>query len=242
MIKQALKEPSGQFTRLHINQDGKWLTFPEWACFFLELGASFSSFDNEKAKYVAALALPTRSFATCFICSGLTYASFFEHNDEDERHVQQILSLQKGTSVKYLYNGKLKKAIIRELVIFENTLLIGVQIEGEGNKTIYIDSRHANRIELAEIKFDQLPIHQKGRDICPPSDLLDELVPGKSTDFVFRTKIDGVIIGSSRVLGQELLLPLCTFTNEGKMRQGILSEMCRINGLIPAGTGYRFLI
>jgi hypothetical protein len=240
--KNTHSEFLDRYKRLLFQNLTHWSPLPGWLLFYLELGASLTNFHEEKVKYVAALALPTRSFAANFIGSGFSYASTFLHPDEDANHLEQILSLPDGTPVKYRDNGKIKNAFKREIVNNDGKVLIGLTIEAEGKKTIYIDCSKANRIELTEKEIKALPLHQKGRDIQPPSDLVQELFQEKADEYVFRTRVDGITVGSAAGLNQEAQAELGIKTEEGNIQKGGLFELFRAEGFNPASTGHRFLV
>jgi hypothetical protein len=219
-----------------------WSPLPGWLLFYLELGASLANFHEEKIKYAAALALPTRSYAANFIGSGFSYASTFLHPDEDANHLQRILSLPDGTPVKYLDKGIIKKAVKNGTVNINGRVLIGLTIASDGNLTIYVDSSNANRIELTEREIKALPLHQKGREFRPPSSLIQELFQEKAYEYVFRTRIDGITVGSAAGLNQEAQAELGIKTEEGNIQMGGLFELFRAAGFNPASTGHRFII
>jgi hypothetical protein len=231
-----------QFGRLHFQDGHRYLPLPPWAQFFLQLGSTLATFRSEKNSFVAALALPTRSYAAPLIGSGFSCTSFFLNPDINEKHVESIVSLPNGTRVRYLSNGKLIKAIKQEVINFENKVHIGLMIEGDGNKTIYIDPKDANRVELSEKQYDRLPMHQKGRDICPPSKLLNELLLNRSYEYVFRTRVEGVVVSSFNSLKNESETALSVISEDGMVHEGFIHELFRLKGLQPASCGHRFLL
>jgi hypothetical protein len=115
-------------------------------------------------------------------------------------------------------------------------------IEAEGNKTIYVESSKANRIEITDKEIKTLPFHQKGRDIRPPSELMQALLQGYAYEYVFRTRVDGIIVGSSAALEEEAQSVLGIQSDNGKIYQGFLFELFRVKGFNPSSTGHRFLM
>lgn len=232
-----------QFARLLYKSTDGWSSIPEWARFYLELGASLANFHEEKIRYVAALALPTRSYTATFIGSGLAYANSFLQPDEIKQHLELILSLPNGSSVKYLNrDGRLLNGIKREVITVQGKLIIGIQKGGIGKETIYIASEDASRIEISNKKRHHLPNNQIGRNIRPPSPLLDEILAEKSYEYVFQTRIDGLVIGSFNSLEEEAKALMGIGSEDGTTYQGFLFELFRVHGFNPPSSGHRFLL
>ena len=242
MGTQLSYDVTTKYSKLHFQNGYRYFPLQPWAQFFLGLGSTLATIRSEKNKFVAALALPTRSYAATLIGAGLSCTSFFLNPDISEKHIELVISLPNGTPVRYLNNGKLIKAIKQEVINYENKLRIGLMVEGDGNKTIYIDSKDANRIEVSEKQYDRLPMHQKGRDISPPSNLLNELLLNRSYEYVFRTRVDGLVVGSFNSLQYESQTTLGFISEDGMVHQGFLHELFRLKGLQPASCGHRFLL
>lgn len=82
-----------------------------------------------------------------------------------------------------------------------------------------------------------------GRNVIPPSELLFSLIPDKANEFVFRTRIDGVVVGIKNTLSEEARLPLAIPYKENKrMREGSLSDLFRVEGFNPRNVGHRYII
>lgn len=233
-----------RFSHIHTQTDRGWVHLPEWAKFFLEVGVSLAHFQNERTRYVAALALPTRSFATPFICSGLSCANIFLHPDINQQHIEFLLSLPEGISVKYLDNGKLKKAITKGVVRNKDKTYIGLLVEGDSNTIKYVSVENAHKIDISGRDYAKLPMHQKGRAIRPPSELLQELLIDKTDEYIFQTRIDGIVVGSMSSLQHDSELQLA-FNQKGSKdpeHLGYLSDLFRVIGLNPPSTGHRFML
>ena len=230
-----------QFARLKYLKDERPSSLPNWVTFFLELGASLADIRTEQSRYVAALAVPSRAFAASFLGAGFSYSYFLLHQDMNAEHVEQIRCLPNGTAVRYLDGkGRLKKAIKRNLVIYEGRELIGIQDEGDGNKTVYLPAEKISGVEISDEHYKRLPYHQKGYKIRPPSDLLAELLPERSYEYVFQTTIYGVVVGLLSTIKLEAEAELLIGSQTGQVCKGTLQELFRVEGTNTPSSGHRF--
>ena len=229
--------------QLHFKNELRWSPLPIWARFFLTLGSVLARYREEKIRYVAALALPTRSYAAALIGSGLAYTNSFLHSNESTQHLELILSLPNGTLVKYLSKkGRLLNGIKREVIDYEGKLTIGIQKGSIGKETIYVAATDASRIEILDKNYLRLPKQQIGRDIHPPSPLLAEMLGDQSYEYLFQTKIDGLVIGSCNALKEDAEALIGAKPANGLIQEGYLFELFRVKGFNSASTGHRFLI
>lgn len=234
-------EINNQFSLIHFINNKKWKPLPEWAGFFFRLGESLPSINVEKMRYTVALALPTRSYAAAFISSGFACTNLLVRPSEDIEHAELIYSLPEGTSVKYFDNGKVKKAIKKEPQEYNGILLLGIQIEG--GTIQYIRPENVHKVEVSDRNYEHLPNHQKGRSVIRPSDLLNALLSSKSDEYAYRTRIDGVVVGSENILKEEAQLPLAILSKDEKKEfQGELHDLFRVEGFNPHNVGHRFIM
>ena len=232
---------SAQFSRLSYRKGDQQSALPIWAEFFLELGAGLAEFRADGVRYVAALALPTRSYAVPFLGVGFSFAYFQTCSEVSQEHINLIRGLPNGASVRYLDgNGRLKKAIKRDLMSYQGRELVGIQDEGEGNKTVYLPLEKISRVEVSDEQDIHLPKRQKGRRIEPPSPLLGALLADRSYEYVFQTVEYGVVIGSFSSICEESQAELLFRSERGPTRKGSLQELFRLEGTSPASTGHRF--
>ena len=234
-------EISDQFSLLHyVNNQQQW-PLPTWATFFMNLGKALATIDMESKRYTIALALPTRSYAAAFIGAGVACANLLFRSHQDAEYIEFIYSLPEGTSLKYYEQGKVKKAIKKELLEYNGKMLLGIQIEDSTTK--YILPNSVYKLEVAEQDYSQLPNKQAGRSVVPPSELLSTLVSEKAHEFAYHTRIDGVIVGSRNTLKDESQLSLTILPKDGdKEMQGYLRDLFRVEGFNPHGLGHRFLL
>ena len=120
--------------------------------------------------------------------------------------------------------------------------MLDIQTDEGNNTIIYVPAANCGQIELLEQSQITLPGQQKGRKINPPSELLNLLFPGTANEYIFQTRIDGIIVGSFNILKQEAQTSLAIFTQEGKKYQGFLYDLFRVKGFNPASSGHRFFL
>lgn len=226
---------------LHYKYDQEWWPLPEWAGFFLSLGEALAKINAEDNKYVMAIAVPTRAYAAAFIGSGFAISNLLNRSYEDAEYIDLIHSLPEGTSVKFFDNGKVKKAIKKNIQSYNGVALVGIQIEG--GTTQYIRPENVHKIQVADKNYEHLPNRQTGRNVVPPSELLNALFPDKAHDYVYKTKIEGIIVGSKNALQQESILPLATLSESKKQHSpGNLNDLFRVEGFTLNNTGHRFAV
>ncbi len=232
-----------KFDQLHFKNEQRWVPLPAWARFYLMLGSALANLRESKVRFVVALALPTKSYATALIGSGLAYTNSLLCSNENIQHLELILSLPNGTPVKYLSKkGRLLNGIKREVIDNQGKLAIGIQKGSIGKETIYVAADDANRIEVSNKNYRHLPKQQIGRDIHPPSPLLDEMLGNQAYEYLFQTKIDGLVIGSYHSLKEDGEALLGAMFPNGLIQEGYLFELFRVKGFNPPSTGHRFLI
>ena len=230
------------FDNLYYRKDERWFALPPWAKFYLELGDLLSRFDEQNKRFVVALAVPTRSYASALISSGLIMARsklFFRDNDLE--YYEKIIALKVGTPLVYREGNRKKSAKKADNHDYEGKLHIGIQIdEGTTNTKKYISPENARLIEIAERDTVRLPQQQTGREIAPPSQLLKTILgEAQLYDFVLQTRLENFVVGPVNVLKQELETSLATSLSTRADSQGYLSDMMRVREFQPPGTAHR---
>jgi hypothetical protein len=92
----------------------QWKPIPLWARFFISLGAAMSAAHSPKRRIVAALSVPTPSFAAAFIALGRILSEPISEPAKSaiDDHFDELAALPKQTPLIYfngeaLYNGPL---------------------------------------------------------------------------------------------------------------------------------------
>lgn len=237
-----MPEIANSFPPLYFQRNGgEDHRIPEWGEFFFNLGNSLEEIDIKNQRYTIALALPTRSYAAAFIGAGIACAKILLNSDDASEYVENLYSLPEGTSILYFDNGRRKKAIKKEVIEYNGIRLLGVQIEG--HTTIYLKPENINKIELTQNNFTQLPNKQNGYAVPPPSDLAKAILGNRTHEFVYRTRIEGIVVGSRNSLQEEAYIELSTtLDSESNHFRGFLSDLFRVKGFNPLNVGHRFIL
>lgn len=225
---------------LYYFEDNSWCPLPDWAKSFLKLGLSLSQFNDDKRRFVVALAVPSRAYAAVLIAGGITCGrSTVTHYETDQEHLNAILSLPNGTPVIYRESGKKYHAIKRDLLTYNDRQYIGIQLDDNQLKK-YILPENAGWIEISDKELIKLPKQQKGRDISPPSDLIQNLV-GKAniSNFIMRTRLETIITGSLITLREEMKLSLSFRQSSTVDCSGSLSDLLRAKECQENGVAFR---
>jgi hypothetical protein len=243
-MNSKILEPklSEGFARLGYKSQHGLQRLPEWVRFYLELGHALATFESNKNRYVIALSVPTRSLVAPFIGSGLSCANIFLQSIIDHEHAEFIFSLPEGTAVKYFDKERVRKAIVQNIMIYEGEERLGLLVEEDGNKTIFIAAKDTYKIDVADKEISRLPKHQTGRAVHPPSHLLTRLLSEKADEYIIQTRIDGVVVGSLFGLSLESQLELSFQVTSKEWHDGSLRDLFRVKGEVPANIGYRYLV
>lgn len=241
---KPVESPSLQdiFDILHYQKDGIWLSLPEWAKFFLNLGNYLSSLNLKKNRFVIAISVPTRSYVATLIGSGITVGrARIPIIGSDYEYYEKILSLKEGAPLKYRDGNRKKNAKRKGELNYNGKRLIGIQIdEGVTNTIKYISPENAKFIEIIDKDDVKLPHQQKGREILPPSKLLQSLLGDVYIDdFVFQTRLECVFIGPLNSLKQEISTPLATRRFPLEDCAGSISDLLRVHEFQPSSQAYR---
>lgn len=229
------------FAQIHYQSKEGYRPLPDWALFFMEVGKILSSLEFENHRYTAAFALPTRSYAAALIGAGIACARIFLKSDNDSYYIETIYTLPENTSLKYYDKGKVKKARKKNVVEHDGKKLLGIQIED--HTTIYLKPESINKIEIADVDYKHLPNKQNGYSVELPSKLAYAILQTKSHEFFYRTRLEGMIIGTRNALKEEAELKL-SIMQDGTHQNGtgFLNDLFRVKGFVPNNVGHRFLL
>ncbi len=216
-----------QISHLSYFSNGKWLPLPKWACYYLELGAALSSYANQGCRFVVAITVPVRSFASSLIATGIIASRVDLPSHNLQPHILKIQSLPIGAQVI------VRTSNMRYYGIYKGTLssfgkqyfIVNYQKGGE----IGIAHEESYKIELSETS---LPNIQSGRHLSPPSALLKHLFRTESLNrFLAESRLECVILGQQKSFQQEL----CDFrigyqNKDGAASPGTIEDLVRVRG------------
>ena len=218
-----------------------WLPFPNWARYFLELGASLSCYESEGSKFVAAITIPVRAFASSLIASGIIIPRIGLPTHNLQSHISKIESFPIGTPVSFRTNNRRYDGYYRGTtnVFGKSYFKINYQQGGD----IFIAFENSYKIELSEKQISGLPNIQSGRQLQPPSPLIKHVFePNFLNKFLTESKIECLILGQQKAFQQEL----CNFQigyqlGEERVASGRIIDFVRVRGnqFQPSNLSYR---
>ncbi len=224
---------------LQFREGKKWEPIPLWARFFISLGAALSAARSPNRRIVAAVSVPTPSFAAAFIALGRILSEPILEPDQSavDDHFRRLAALPlRQTQLIYfdgeaLYNGPLLgflnhsgeefvRMAIRKgtcMIPKHRSLLVEVQPELEAGKP----ARNAGRLRNPKPfvgQFFNLVDHY--RILCSTT---------KSV----------IIIGEKNRLRNELVQTPFALANGGGSVEGVLQDLIRIAKFSSGGVGCR---
>ena len=226
---------------LRYQRDGVWLRLPPWAKFFVALGNSLACFDHTDKRFVVALAVPTRAFAAAFISTGLVLGKIqIPFGESDQEHYEKLIELENGIPLIYIDKIRKKNARKAENKLYQGKLHIGIQIdEGSTNTIKYIAPENARLISISEKNQIKLPKQQTGRELVPPSPLVQKMIGDNDLyNFVLRTRLENILIGHRNKLNEELKTVL-GISDQENIFQGVICDLLRVRELQQDKTAYR---
>lgn len=234
-----------EFRRLSYQDEGKWFSLPAWARFYLILGASLSTIKSDKGPFVVSLAVPTRTFVSLFIASGVLLARSLLSNEDMSEDLSRIKSLPTGTPVIIRDQNKKLKGIYLGFKEYQGNTVIGIKYEKGTEK--WFSCEKAKRIEILHQESVRLPKHQSGRPVVNLSPLIKSVINNsKLDDYVLCSKQECLIIGPLNLLKNEINLPSIALRSDNQDRdnysKGSIQDILRVRQFLPRNAAYRTIV
>lgn len=210
--------------------NGVWSPFPKWATYYLELGAALSSYTNPGYRFVAAITVPVRSFASALVAFGVIASKAELPSRNLEPHISKIKSLPIGTPIIYRTNNTKYEGTYEGTVSSFGKEYFLVKYQKGTEKAIeYSDSY---KIEFSEKQHISLPNVQSGRHLSPPSPLLRDLFGSNLLNrFLAESRLECVILAQQKSLQQELCNFQIGYPNDTDTpSQGRIVDVVRVKG------------
>jgi len=224
--------------QFHFRDGEKWSPLPHWAHFFISLGASLWSVRSPTHRVVAALSVPTPSYAAAFVSLGRVLSEPIVEPERSalDNHFETLLALPAQTPLIYfngeaLYHGPFLGAYTHDhstmirmgirggscMVPKERCLLVEIQPESEKGRSTSAGGRLRNPKPFVS-HFFELVEHY--RVLCSTSKAV-------------------VIIGEQNRLRNEIVeSPLAVINGEGYI-EGTLQDLVRIGKFANGAIGCR---
>ena len=222
----------------------EWLAFPDWALFYIELGAALSHYDHEGKSFVTAVTIPVRSFAASLISSGVIVPRINLLSAGNESHIAKIKSLSIDTPVLFRTGNRQYKGVYKGIICLDGKRYFSIRYNKTSERAIPIES--ANKIEILNKEEIFIPKVQSGKGLAPPSPLVEKLLDKASLHkFLMESRLECIILGQINTLQQEL----CDFTigyklDEEHVKDGNLQDLVRVKGtqFQPASMTHRTFV
>jgi hypothetical protein len=233
-----------QFDNLVYFSNDNWISFPQWAYYYMELGASLSNFKSEGTKFILAITTPVRNFAASLIAAGLIISTVDLPSSYINEYISKIENLPIGTPVTFRQDNRQKYGFYYGRVERGGQSYFNIQHLKRGE--IYIPIENASTIEVSEKIKKNLPNNSSGRQLAPPSPLLTHLFEKETiSKFVVESKLECVILGQQNIFRKEL----CEFqigfkSNKNQIAYGKFVDLIRPRGsqFQPPNFSYRSYI
>lgn len=237
----------GSKLQLHFLDEGNWQQFPEWANYFVRLGAAISNICSQQPRLVVGVSVPTRAFVAPLIASGLVLQQGIHSsgNLDQESHFHNLCKFV-GHPVTYNWEGKHCKGIIVGCETIQGQRLIKVQIQHKesGGGTIGVKLQNVHDITLLAESFGDLPKRRSGKQVAAPAVLITSLLNVQQAhQFVLNTQLECVLIGRLNVLRHEITTQvLANQLKYGTFGEGILNDCLRVRSTSNPTQPYRSVL
>lgn len=222
-----------------------WTDLPTWAQYFVECGELLARHDVSTGRIRIAVVGPTRAYAAAFAAAGIVvYRAIRANRPSAEEHFISLCTAAAGTNVKFRRGSRGFGGVLVGCRDFPGGPRIGVQVENSdsGGLTHWIGADKAWSVELcAPCSTDVLPSRQRGRVIPGENSFYTALFgPTAASDFVSRSALDVMIVGSKAQLAFELSDRfLGTVVNGSVAMESSLGDLLRCRRLQNPGAPYR---
>jgi hypothetical protein len=229
---QAREKLRRWLAKLCFNESGKWLPVPDWAKFYLEIGAALPALEADGSRFVFAISIPIRAYAALLVAAGYTTLSALVPEDAPQDHIRRLQSTELGTPVILYWQGKKYNKARLEEIVCPGGRVEFFGVKPEKGTTVYVKAEDAGSIQFSEREAVKLPKHQTGHDIETPAALLSSLLDGNSLqNFTSCTKLECVVLGQLNLLVQEIQTPVAHQDGSGHYEKGFLQDLLRAHEL-----------
>jgi hypothetical protein len=224
---------------LFYNSPTGWTPLPNWAHFFIDLGASVSTYGNARNRVVVGLALPARSYAASLVAFGVTAGKFDSANKELEavKRFQQLCELKHNTPLFYRKKGELIRVFFDDLEEIDGETKIRLITNGA---RYWITPKQALQVEFPAKDFSELPKRPSRRLSAHPSRFLSSLFDTDAvTSILSQSSLDSLTIGALHQLDEEIQAwPIALKTGE-EFVTGFLQDVIRVRRFSKQVDTYR---
>src|SRR5262249_40455296 len=145
--------------------DREWAEIPEWASFFIAMGAAAYAATPDHHRWFVAISVPTRTFAAALIGTGAVLGAAQRY----AAVAADLGGLVPGTPVHYIRGGRRLKGVFERLETAHGQQWLRVRTEAResGGLTYLVNPRDLAQLSPAPQGTDRsLPKSQMGRRIA----------------------------------------------------------------------------
>jgi len=230
---------------LYYSDGVRWLMLPAWGRFFVHLGLALSAEFEDNARFVAALAVPTRSYAAALTALGVivSRSSSPVKQLSSAEHFKQLLQVKKGTPVSVLEEGIRHKGVSEGPYQLGDKIWLRVRLRGgELGAWKLVQESDALNVEVVQNEDEKVPKRITGRLVTPISAFARNIVPAESVPtFVTISRLDCLLIGRLNKLKAEIAETKFATRGEsnGDLNEGRLQDVIRVRSLLDASEHFR---
>jgi hypothetical protein len=223
----------------------RWLVFPAWAKFFIRLGAAISSQIAINRRLIAAVSIPTRSYAAPLAAFGVVVSrssSVVEQSSAPE-HFQLLLQAKKGTPVTLLKEGIKHKGVIDGPCSIGDRIWLRIKIRGgELSAWALVESSAAREVELISDEEERIPKRITGKPVTPVTTFTKSVIGADTaTSFTTTSRLDCVLVGRVKRLQTEISQTKFAVGTEpnGQFSIGTLQDVLRVRRFLDPREHFR---
>lgn len=233
-----------------------WERLPDWARFFLSLGAFIAAQPKSETRWIVGVAIPTRAYAAALAAAGVIYGQTTTKKDGGvSTHFQRLCNMARGAAVTYLHGRRNLEGILLGYTdqFGERRLIVQTRNPRAGGDTHYVAERDALRVQIpAEadqyVAPQDLPDRQTGRLVAPVCSFARRFLGEENVnDFAMRSRLDCLVVGRLSSLRQEITetnfrsyLSTDSFLDStDEALEGTLLDILRVRKFMSEGKAYR---
>ncbi|MGO8879154.1 MAG: hypothetical protein ACLPVO_07560 [Desulfomonilaceae bacterium] len=227
----------------YFNHGGSWELMPNWAEFFVDLGAALASVETDSESLVLAVATPTRAFAANLIALGIVSArSDIGHQGyTTDQHFERLCNLKPGAIVQCLEKEKKYRCEFLGIETREDGEFVKVKLHRVKNEGLrLIPKKYCHKVILSDgVQQIDRATSRKLDIIQRPNftkHFLDTVSP---MDFALQQRLECQIIGRQNILSLEARSDVFAVKDEGKLETGNLNDVLRVKNMIRTGDPFR---
>ena len=217
---------------------GAWSRAPEWARFFIQVGAAVGDQSYEEARIIVALVAPVRAFAAALCSVGAVLRLSVEPVRVDvERCFAELRALPVGTKVVYhTEDARIRHGALAGLDVIHDRECVVVDV---GGGLLY--KIPADRCSRLEVVGGEAPVRRRVASLhTVQAGLVTEAIGGnEGAAFLAASRLDCVIVAHERELRAEVLETPFALTSGDNRVGGCLQDLLRVKRFGRDGEPHR---